>query len=92
MEWKLIMKYIANYPVILKNSTKDINDSSIKLNFHSNKVSLYDKDYPNYLVFSQSNKSMPFYYRLHNFWFVKVKILAPTTVGFIYYWYVLSLL
>ena len=49
MEWKLIMKYIANYPVILENSTKDINDSSIKLNFHSNKVSLYDKNYPNYL-------------------------------------------
>ena len=46
------MKYIANYPVILENSTKDINDSSIKLNFHSNKVSLYDKNYPNYLVFS----------------------------------------
>jgi hypothetical protein len=58
IEWDLVLKYVANYPVILSNMNKCVNDSSMMIKFSSNKVSRYQ-------VVSQSDRGN--HYRVGGF-------------------------
>jgi hypothetical protein len=58
IEWDLVFKYVANYPVILSNMNKCVNDSSMMIKFSSNKVSRYQ-------VVSQSDRGN--HYRVGGF-------------------------
>lgn len=61
MEWDLVLKYIANYPVILSNLSKCVNDSSRKVKFNSNKV-------------SRINLKISVIQQVHNIWYTCIHV------------------